>query len=165
MDRDTLIMILDAIRVGCAASSRHLKTERDRETTEPVQMPLVTRAQPEPAPEEAVNGKGREAVNGKGRRDNIKGQRRRSRVSQRVQPAGELEYLYTSDGYSRVARELDLGGFKQYVDEDQRIRAYVWLTEGERHLVKTEHLARLRKGRQVKAAGTMSSCRTQEGQP
>ena len=138
MTRETLIMILDAVRVGCAASSRHLqiesrlageaKREEKRERGQLALLPTTSDAEP----------KKREG--GNGRRDKVKGKVRRSRQSERF--PGASESLYTSDGYARIAAQLKLGSVHRYTNEAGFLRWYVWLTEPERKRVKAVHTAR-----------------------
>lgn len=135
MTKETILMILDCVRVAAQAAATEIRSEiAPPEALNTHQLLLVNKPEPEKTPETV----------GTGRRDKLNGgtKNRRSRPSERPNHRGELEYLYTSDGYTRVAGDLHVGDRRTY-RQGKSWRGFVWLTESERVLVKTEHSRRL----------------------
>jgi len=86
-------------------------------------------------------------VRGEIRRDLIDGRRRACRISPRFENEHVVEYLYRSDGYSRVAWDLSLGDVKRGKTKRGQIRMYCWLTNEERVEVARAHGKRYKRRR------------------
>ena len=154
MERASLIQILDLIKFCAIAGSCYLQGLENEEEPEKGangagQLSLIERA-------EASAQERRDAYNSANppatepspaarqdkRRDKVKGLRRRSQMSERPGLAGVEEFLYTSDGYGRVAEDLQVGEVHIW-RKGKQLRRYVWLTDAERRLVAAESMKRL----------------------
>ena len=169
MERKTLIEVLDLVHVCAAAGSRYLKDlapealhekgtngvgQQSLLEVDDGTSPLVPNSAMRPAPPPVVGAAEPGGQDGcRGRRDSVKGKIRRNRVSKRKDKEGATEYLYTSDGYSRVARDLGVGDVRSY-RKGKTWRGFVWLTEYERALVKSEHTRRLEASRKPNPRAT-----------
>lgn len=93
---------------------------------------------------------GRPVIRGEIRRDIIDGRRRACRISPRFKTKNVVEYLYRSDGYSRVAWDLGLGDVKRGKTERGQVRMYCWLTDAERAQVSRAHGRRYKRTKGAK---------------
>ena len=169
MERASLIQILDLIKFCAIAGSCYLQGLENEEEPEKGangagQLSLIERAEASAQARrlslmeqaEASAQERRDAFNRANppatepspaarqdkRRDKVKGLRRRSQMSERPGLAGVEEFLYTSDGYGRVAEDLQVGEVHIW-RKGKQLRRYVWLTDAERRLVAAESMKRL----------------------
>ena len=129
-----LLLLCDVISAAAAGASEEIRRQVRAGTSKPEpangaeQLSLVPSVPDDPPERVARGARGKRQI------------RRTIRTGLTIK-AGELERLYTGNGYVTIAKDLDVGELHP-VDHFGTTRWLVWLTEGEREQVAAIHYAK-----------------------